>query len=116
MTLTKEDVQTIKGLLDDVKLELLAEVDRKFTTQNFTIDRRIRAEAIKLASEFRKQLSDLKETMGRVVKETFDLVYHDHPTKQEVESQIDDVRDETDRRFETQEERISLLEEAQQTT
>src|SRR5215212_8386917 len=115
MAFTKEDIQTFKGLLTEIKLELLAEVDRKFTEQNFAIDRRIRTEAIKTASEFRKHLSELKLSVGKVVKETFELVYQDHPTKQEVESQIDDVRDETDRRFETHAERISRLEKSQHT-
>jgi hypothetical protein len=81
--------------------------------QNTTFERRLRDVAIKLAEEFRHHTRELRASLVKVIKETFETVYADHPTKEEVEDRIEDIRDETDRRFQTHEERISRLETGQ---
>jgi Glu-tRNA(Gln) amidotransferase subunit E-like FAD-binding protein len=119
MTLSPDDLQTIKDLFEGLKADITSKVESQlkseFMKQGFALERRLRAETLKVTSELRKQIKDLKESTSKTIKETFEMVYEDHPTKQEVEEHLEDLRDETDKRFAKHDKRLDELEQAQHT-
>lgn len=116
MTLTSDDIKTIKDLLETLKAELSSQVESQlrsgFVKQEFAIERKLRTETMKITREVRNQMKDLKEATSRSIKETFAMVYEDHPTTEEVEAHLDDLRDETDKRFAKFDQRLESVEQA----
>ncbi len=84
MTLTKDDLQSLLQETENrlgKKIESLeTRVDKRLMEQNIHLERRLRAETLKITGEFRQQARELKDSLVRVIKETFQLVYEDPPS------------------------------------
>lgn len=96
MAVNQDQFQALRSMIREEVEQAISTALRK---QTLMLERRLMDESLKHARDHRKQAAELRESLGRVIRETFETVYHDHPTTQELENYIEDIRDEVDQRF-----------------
>ena len=96
MAATQDSLEAIRTI---VREEVQQAISMAISKQTLMLERRLMDESLKHARDHRKQAAEMRESLGRVIRETFETVYHDHPTTQELENYMEDIRDDVDRRL-----------------
>lgn len=90
MSLTKNDLKQISDTLEPK----FTNIEKQMRNMNIVMERRFIEQTLSFTNELRTFGMDLRKSLVKMVKESYELFSQNHPTREEVDTQIDDLRDE----------------------